>query len=61
MSLVIVWVLAGVLGLVALVIPALRLWRQVRALSGEVRRVAHDLSNASAELEQASRGLPRRP
>jgi uncharacterized membrane protein len=60
-SLVIVWVLAGVLGLGVLVIPALRLWRQVRALSGEVRRVAHDLSAASAELEQVSRELPHRP
>jgi len=58
-SLVIVWVVAGVLGLGVLVVPALRLWRQVRALSGEVRRVAHDLRTASAELEQASRTLPR--
>jgi hypothetical protein len=58
-TLVMVWVVAGVLGLGVLLIPALRLWRQVRALSAEVRRVADDLSTAGAELEQASRTLPR--
>jgi hypothetical protein len=60
MSPVLLWVVAGVLGLAVLVVPALRLWRQVRLLSSEVRRVAHDLGTASEELERAGRDLPRR-
>jgi hypothetical protein len=59
--LVFVWVVAGILGLAVLIVPAVRLWREVRLLSRELRRVANDLTTASAALEQASRSLPRRP
>jgi len=59
-ALPIVWVLAGVVGLGVLVVPALRLWREVRLLSSEVRRVARDLGSASEELQRAGDQLSRR-
>jgi hypothetical protein len=59
-ALPIVWVLAGVVGLSVLVVPALRLWREVRLLSSEVRRVARDLGSASEELQRAGDELSRR-
>lgn len=49
----------GVLGLLILLVPALRLWQAVRELGREVGRVSDSLSAASLELETAARELPR--
>ncbi|HEY3603822.1 MAG TPA: hypothetical protein VGL04_04055 [Sporichthyaceae bacterium] len=53
------WVLLGVAGLIAIAIPAVRLFWHVRVLGREVRRVSRDLRDASAALQQASDDLPR--
>lgn len=54
-----IWVAIGVAGLIVLVLPSLRLWRAVRVLGKEVKRVSIELGTAGAALEQASRNLPR--
>lgn len=54
-----IWVAIGVLGLLILVPPTLHVWRAVRVLGKEVKRVSADLGSAGAALEQASRQLPR--
>jgi hypothetical protein len=58
--LVLWWVLGGVVGLGALTMPALGLWRAGRALAGEVARVGRLLGAAGADLERATRDIPRR-
>lgn len=58
--LVAVWVACGVLGLLVLVVPTLRLWRTVKALGREVGRVSDSLLAATEGLENASRNLPTR-
>ncbi len=55
-----VWVACGVLGMLVLVVPALRLWRVVRDLGREVGRVSDSLAVASASLDLAARDLPTR-
>lgn len=55
-----VWVACGVLGLLVLLVPALRLWRVVRDLGREVGRVSDSLTAASTNLENAARELPTR-
>lgn len=54
-----VWVFVGVLGLVVLAVPAVRLWAYVRELGREVARVSDSLAAASADLERATRDLSR--
>ncbi len=53
------WVAIGVAGILFLVFPTLRLWRTVRLLGREVKRVSTELGAAGAALEEASRKLPR--
>lgn len=53
------WVAFGALGLLLLVVPALRLWRAVRELGREVGRVSDSLSAASMQLEAVARELPQ--
>lgn len=60
MTLVFVWVIAGVLGIGVLVMPALRLWREVRTLTRVIRRVSRDLGDAREGLEAVTRDMPRR-
>ena len=55
-----VWVACGVLGMLVLLVPALRLWRVVRDLGREVGRVSDSLLEASTALEVVSRELPTR-
>ncbi|WP_019877212.1 hypothetical protein [Sporichthya polymorpha] len=58
--LVAVWVVCGVLGLLVLVVPTLRLWRLVKELGREVGRVADELADASTRLDVAAQHLPAR-
>lgn len=58
--LVVVWVVFGVLGMLVLVVPTLRLWRAVKALGREVGRVSDQLAEASTQLDVAARDLPTR-
>jgi hypothetical protein len=58
--LVAVWVVFGVLGVLVLVLPTLRLWRIVKQLGREVSRVSEDLVEASTQLDVAARDLPTR-
>ncbi|GAA0622681.1 hypothetical protein GCM10009547_27030 [Sporichthya brevicatena] len=58
--LVAVWVVCGVLGLLVLVVPTLRLWRLVKELGREVGRVADELADASTQLDVAAQRLPTR-
>jgi hypothetical protein len=58
--LVVVSVLCGVLGILVLVVPALRLWRVVKNLGREVSRVSDSLSEATGRLDLAARELPTR-
>jgi len=53
------WVLLGVAGLIAIAIPALRLFRHVKVLSREVRRVSRDLKDAGAALARATEEMSR--
>jgi hypothetical protein len=55
-----VWVLCGVLGVLVLVVPTLRLWRIVKQLGREVGRVSDQLAEASTQLDVAARDLPTR-
>jgi hypothetical protein len=57
---VLLWVFFGTAGLLVLVVPVLRLWRQGRVLGQEVARVGRELRAASAELERVTRDLPQR-
>jgi hypothetical protein len=57
---VFLWVFLGTAGLGVLVVPALRLWRQGRALGQEVARVGRELRAVGAELERVSREMPHR-
>lgn len=52
------WVLIGTAGVAVLVIPALRLWRAVRGLGREVKRVAGELREAGDALQSAAARLP---
>ena len=54
------WVGFGVLGVLVLVVPALRLWRIVKQLGREVGRVSDQLVEASTRLDVAARDLPTR-
>lgn len=58
--LVVVWVALGVLGILVLVVPTLRLWRAVKELGREIGRVSDQLSEASTRLDVAARDLPTR-
>jgi hypothetical protein len=58
--LVAVWVVCGVLGVLVLVVPTLRLWRIVKQLGREVGRVSDELAEASTRLDVAARDLPTR-
>ena len=58
--LVAVWVICGVLGMLVLVVPTLRLWRLVKALGREVGRVSSQLADASSQLDLAAQQLPTR-
>jgi hypothetical protein len=58
--LVAVWVVCGVLGMLVLVVPTLRLWRLVKALGREVGRVSDQLVDASSQLDLAAQKLPTR-
>ena len=58
--LVVLWVVCGVLGILLLVVPTLRLWRLVKSLGREVARVSEQLADASSALDVASRDLPSR-
>ena len=58
--LVAVWVVCGVLGVLVLVVPTLRLWRIVKQLGREVGRVSDELVEASTQLDVAARDLPTR-
>lgn len=58
--LVVVWVGFGVLGMLVLVVPTLRLWRVVKQLGREVGRVSDQLVDASNHLDLAARELPTR-
>lgn len=58
--LVVVWVICGVLGMLVLVVPTLRLWRVVKNLGREVARVSDQLVDASSQLDLAARDLPTR-
>ncbi len=58
--LVVVWVVLGVLGMLVLVVPTLRLWRVVKQLGREVGRVSDQLVDASNQLDLAARELPTR-
>jgi hypothetical protein len=58
--LVAVWVGFGVLGVLVLVVPTLRLWRIVKQLGREVGRVSDELVEASTQLDVAARDLPTR-
>ena len=58
--LVAVWVVCGVLGVLVLVVPTLRLWRIVKQLGREVGRVSDQLVEASTQLDVAARELPTR-
>lgn len=60
MTMVLVWVVAGVLGIAVLVVPALRLWREVRALGRTVKQVSRDIGDAREGLDAVTRNLPRR-
>jgi hypothetical protein len=53
------WVMLGVAGLIAIAIPATRLFRHAKVLSREVRRVSADLQDASAALARATEDLSR--
>ena len=53
------WVLLGVAGLIAIAIPAARLFGHVRVLNREVRRVSRDLKDASAALARATEDMSR--
>jgi hypothetical protein len=53
------WVVLGVAGLIAIAIPAIRLFGHVRVLGREVRRVSRDLKDASAALQQATDEMSR--
>lgn len=55
-----IWVGCGVLGVLVLVVPALRLWRVVRELGREVGRVSDSLMAAGTALDLAARELPTR-
>ncbi|MGQ0845879.1 MAG: hypothetical protein ACT4QF_17290 [Sporichthyaceae bacterium] len=52
------WVAIGVLGILFLAVPTLKLWRTVKVLGKEVKRVSSELGAAGAALEEASRKLP---
>jgi hypothetical protein len=54
-----VWVVLGIIGLIAITIPAVRLFGHVRVLSREVRRVSRDLKDAGAALQQATEEMSR--
>lgn len=54
------WVAIGLAGVIFLVFPTLALWRTVKTLGREVKRVSVELGAAGAALEQASRKLPGR-
>jgi hypothetical protein len=54
------WVVCGVLGMLILVVPTLRLWRIVKELGREVGRVSDSLAEASTQLDVAARDLPTR-
>lgn len=58
--LVAAWVAFGVLGMLVLVVPTLRLWRTVKALGREVGRVSDQLVEASSQLDVAAQKLPTR-
>lgn len=58
--LVALWVGFGVLGVLVLVVPTLRLWRIVKQLGREVGRVSDELVEASTQLDVAARDLPAR-
>lgn len=58
--LLVVWVVCGVLGILVLVVPTLRLWRLVKGLGREVARVSDQLADASSRLDVAARDLPSR-
>ncbi len=55
-----VWVVCGVLGMLVLVVPTLRLWRTVKELGREIGRVSDQLADASSQLDVAARELPSR-
>lgn len=46
-----VWVVFGVLGILVLLVPTLRLWRAVKELGREVGRVSDQLAQASTQLD----------
>ncbi|HUR72865.1 MAG TPA: hypothetical protein VMZ00_01240 [Sporichthya sp.] len=58
--LVALWVGFGVLGVLVLVVPTLRLWRIVKQLGREVGRVSDELVDASTQWDVAARDLPAR-
>ncbi|MBA3742132.1 hypothetical protein [Sporichthya sp.] len=58
--LVVAWVVFGVVGILVLVVPTLRLWRVVKQLGREVGRVSDQLVDASNQLDLAARELPTR-
>lgn len=58
--LVAVWVAFGVLGMLVLVVPSLRLWRCAKELGRQVGRVSDQLAAASAQLEVAAPHPPDR-
>lgn len=58
--LIALWVVCGVLGVLVLVVPTLRLWRLVKALGREVGRVSDQLVEATSQLDAAAHKLPAR-
>lgn len=58
--LIALWVVCGVLGVLVLVVPTLRLWRLVKALGREVGRVSDQLVEATSQLDMAAHKLPAR-
>jgi hypothetical protein len=58
--LIALWVVCGVLGVLVLMVPTLRLWRLVKALGREVGRVSDQLVEATSRLDVAAQKLPAR-
>jgi hypothetical protein len=58
--LIALWVVCGVLGVLVLMVPTLRLWRLVKALGREVGRVSDQLVEATSRLDVAAQQLPAR-